>query len=153
MKKILAGLVVVIMVLYFAINKQESNTLVIYSALEQYRNDDLKAHLAEKFPDLNVQIMYMPTAKVAAKIQTEKEHSDADIVLGVETGYMEKMKDSLADVAEYSHLDYIDGMLPEHGKYLIWESYGGGFCGKYGDFEEIWDCGAEDLRGLAETGI
>ena len=103
MKKILAGLVVVIMVLYFAINKQESNTLVIYSALEQYRNDDLKAHLAEKFPDLNVQIMYMPTAKVAAKIQTEKEHSDADIVLGVETGYMEKMKDSLADVAEYSH--------------------------------------------------
>ena len=127
MKKILAGLVVVIMVLYFAINKQESNTLVIYSALEQYRNDDLKAHLAEKFPDLNVQIMYMPTAKVAAKIQTEKEHSDADIVLGVETGYMEKMKDSLADVAEYSHLDYIDGMLPEHGKYLIWESYGGGF--------------------------
>ena len=39
MKKILAGLVVVIMVLYFAINKQESNTLVIYSALEQYRND------------------------------------------------------------------------------------------------------------------
>ena len=106
--------------------EQESNTLVIYSALEQYRNDDLKAHLAEKFPDLNVQIMYMPTAKVAAKIQTEKEHSDADIVLGVETGYMEKMKDSLADVAKYSHLDYIDGMLPEHGKYLIWESYGGG---------------------------
>lgn len=41
--------------------------LVIYSALEQYRNDDLKAHLAEKFPGLNVQIMYMPTAKVAAK--------------------------------------------------------------------------------------
>lgn len=48
MKKILAGLVVVIMALYFAINKQESNTLVIYSALEQYRNDDLKAHLDRK---------------------------------------------------------------------------------------------------------
>ena len=99
MKKILVGLLVVIAALYFAINKQYSNTLVIYSALEQYRNDDLKAHLGEKFPGLNVQIMYMPTAKVAAKVQTEKESSDADIVLGIETGYMEKMKDALADVA------------------------------------------------------
>lgn len=76
---------------------------------------------------MNVRSCICPLLRVAAKIQTEKEHSDADIVLGVETGYMEKMKDSLADVAEYSHLDYIDGMLPEHGKYLIWESYGGGF--------------------------
>ena len=71
MKKILAGLVVVIMALYFAINKQESNTLVIYSALEQYRNDDLKAHLAEKFPDLNVQIMYMPVSYTHLTLPTK----------------------------------------------------------------------------------
>lgn len=127
MKKIVVAIVVAIVALYFAIGYKDGNTLVIYSALEQYRNDDLKEHLAEKFPGLNVQIMYMPTAKIAAKIQTEKEGSDADIVLAVETGYMEKMKDALADVLGYSNLEYIDGMLPEHGKYLIWESYGGGF--------------------------
>lgn len=127
MKKLLIGLVVVIIALYFAISEHESNTLVIYSALEQYRNDDLKALLSEEFPELNIQIMYMPTAKVAAKIQSEGTKSDADIVLAVETGYMEKIKDSLADVKQYSQLEYVDGLLPEHGKYLIWESYGGGF--------------------------
>lgn len=127
MKKIVVGLIVVIVMLYGIINTQDANTVVIYSALEQYRNDDLKTHLDEQFPNLNIQIMYMPTAKVAAKILAEKEKSDADIVLGVETGYMEKIKDSLAEVTGYSHLEYLDGMLPEHGKYLIWESYGGGF--------------------------
>lgn len=127
MKKILIGLIIVIIGLYIAISEQDNNTLVIYSALEQYRNDDLKEHLSEKFPDLNIQIMYMPTAKIAAKLQTEKEKSDADIILAVETGYMEKIKDSLSDVADYSELEYMDGLQPEHGKYLIWESYGGGF--------------------------
>lgn len=127
MKKITACLLVIICILYCAIDRKDENTIVIYSALEQYRNDDLKEHLNQQFPDLSIQVMYMPTAKIAAKIQAEKEDSDADIILAVETGYMEKMKDVLADVSEYSELEYIEGMLPEHGKYLIWESYGGGF--------------------------
>lgn len=127
MRKIGIALLAVILMLYFSIGYKDENTLVIYSALEQYRNDDIKEKLAQRFPGLNIQVMYMPTAKIAAKIQTEKEESDSDIVLAVETGYMEKMKDALADVLEYSDLDYMDGMLPEHGKYLIWESYGGGF--------------------------
>ena len=120
-------LLVVLCMLYIAINQRDENTIVIYSALEQYRNDELTEKLNNKFSDLNIQIMYMPTAKIGAKIKSEKEGSDADIILGVETGYMEQIKDSLVDVRKYSHIDYLDGILPEHGKYLIWESYGGGF--------------------------
>lgn len=120
-------MIAVIILLYMAISDKEQNTIVIYSALEQYRNDDLKQQLEEEFPKLNIQIMYLPTAKVAAKIQSEKEKTDADIVLAVESGYMEKIADSLAPVAQYSTLEYLDGMNPPHGKYLIWESYGGGF--------------------------
>lgn len=120
-------MIAVIILLYMAISDKEQNTIVIYSALEQYRNDDLKQKLEEEFPKLNIQIMYLPTAKVAAKIQSEKEKTDADIVLAVESGYMEKIADSLAPVAQYSTLEYLDGMNPSHGKYLIWESYGGGF--------------------------
>lgn len=127
MKKVVCVLIAIIIMLYVAISDTGENTIVIYSALEQYRNDDIKAQLTDIFPDLNIQIMYLPTAKAAAKIQSEKEKSDADIVLGIETGYMEKIIDSLAAVTQYSDLEYIDGMNPEHGKYLIWESYGGGF--------------------------
>ncbi|MCI5773545.1 MAG: extracellular solute-binding protein [Erysipelotrichaceae bacterium] len=127
MKKLFFIAIAVTIALYFAVHEQNSNTVVIYSALEQYRNDDLEKHLQAEFPDYHVQIMYMPTAKIAAKIKSEKEHTDADILLGVETGYLEMIKDSLAEVSSYSTLDYLDGLNPEHGKYLIWESYGGGF--------------------------
>ncbi len=135
MKKVVCVLIAIIIMLYVAISDTGENTIVIYSALEQYRNDDIKAQLTDIFPDLNIQIMYLPTAKGAAKIQSEKEKSDADIVLGIETRYMEKIIDSLATVTQYSDLEYIDGMNPEHGKYLIWESYGGGFAVN----TEIWE--------------
>lgn len=127
MKKVIAALLVVIVCLYGMIYENTENTMVIYSCLEQYRNDDLKDHLEEKFPDYNIQIMYMPTAKVAAKIRSEGVNTDADILLGVENGYLEMVLDSLADVSQYSRQEYLDGMNPEHGKYLIWESFGGGF--------------------------
>lgn len=127
MKKIFLIVLTLIIVLYFAVHETSADTIVIYSALEQYRNNDLNEHLKTKFPEYNIQIMYQPTAKIAAKVYSEGIKTDADILLGVETGYLEKINDSLAVVKDYSKLDYIDGLNPEHGKYLIWESYGGGF--------------------------
>lgn len=127
MRKLLFIVLTLICLLYVGISQKDRNTIVVYSALEQYRNDDLSEHLKKKFPNANIQIMYLPTAKIAAKIQSEKEESDADIILGVETGYMEKIKDALADVKHYSELNYINGIQPKDNKYLIWESYGGGF--------------------------
>lgn len=127
MRKLFFIVLTLICLLYVGISQKDRNTIVVYSALEQYRNDDLSEHLKKKFPNANIQIMYLPTAKIAAKIQSEKEESDADIILGVETGYMEKIKDALADVKHYSELNYINGIQPKDNKYLIWESYGGGF--------------------------
>ena len=127
MKKIIISIIIMIACLYMAVFQKSENTVVIYSAMEQYRNDDLSKHLEKEFPDYNVQIMYLPTAKVAAKLKSEGVKTDADIILGVETGYLEMIKDTLSEVDKYSKLDYVDGMNPEHHKYLIWESYGGGF--------------------------
>ena len=127
MKKLFLIVLTVIIGLFALVYETSGDTIIIYSALEQYRNEALKERLDEEFPDYNVQIMYMPTAKIGAKIDSEKTKTDADIILGVETGYLEKVTDSLAEVASYSELEYIEGLNPEHGKYLIWESYGGGF--------------------------
>lgn len=126
MKKVLLALVAAIMVLFVVVNQQEQNTIIIYSSLEQFRNDALMDELNQEFPDLNIMIMYIPTAKAAAKIQTEKENSDADIIVALETSYMEKIKDSLAPVSQYSNLPYAND-LPKDTQYLVWERYGGGF--------------------------
>ena len=126
MKKLVLFLLIVLVGLWAVVHKTSRETIVIYSAMEQYRNDDLQTQLAKRFPNLSIQIMYLPTAKIAAKVRVEKTETDADILLGVETGYLEMVKDSLAEVTHLSRLEYLDGMNPEHGKYLIWESYGAG---------------------------
>ena len=37
------------------------DSIVIYSCLEEFRNDDLKQKLNEKFPDLNIVLQYQST--------------------------------------------------------------------------------------------
>ena len=98
----------------------EKNTIIIYSCLEQFRANVLQAQLNEEFPDLNVRVMYVSTAKVASKIDAEKTGTDADIVVGLDNAYVEMIKDNFADVSMYSHLDYIPDFKNMDPKYLIW---------------------------------
>lgn len=100
-------------------------TIIIYSPMEQYRNDELKKQLDEKFPQWDIQIMSMATAKAAAKINVEGSHTDADIVIDMECAYLERMKDNLENVEEFSRLEYLDGIGDPEGKYLIWDRQAG----------------------------
>ena len=124
MKKLLLLLLTTIVLLWFAVHKTADETIVIYSSMEQYRNDDLKAQLADRFPDYAIQVMYLSTGTVASKLRAEGIETDADMVVGVESGYLEMVKDSLADIRGFSRLNYLDELNPKHGKYLIWESVG-----------------------------
>lgn len=137
MKKIIASLLLVLTALFFVVHKQADDTVVIYSALEQYRNDELQTRLDETFPDINTQVVYMPTAKAAAKIQNEGSRTDADILLAIETSYLELCKDYLGDAASHSHIEYIDGLNPEHGKYTVWEAFDSGIVVNYEILEKL----------------
>lgn len=68
---------------------QES--IVICASSEQFRNDALQEQLSQRFPQYNIVVMYMPTGKAAAKIYAEGENSEVDIVLGLDTGYTNKI--------------------------------------------------------------
>ena len=129
MKKIVIGLCVLAVFLVVLVSKQESDTIIVYASSEQFRNDAMQQQLNERFPHLNVRVMYTPTAKAAAKLLVEKENTDADIVVGLETSYMSKITDSLADISSYSKLDYLDGLQPSNqdNKYLVWERQAGAF--------------------------
>ena len=73
--------------------------------------------------------MYVSTAKSAAKIKVEQENSDADIVVGLETSYLEKVKDSLQDLSGYQTHEYVDGLTlaDNDNKYITWERQAGAF--------------------------
>lgn len=129
LKKLYILLCVIALLLVYDTSKQNSESIIIYSSMEQYRGEELQNQLNEKFPDYNIKVMYVSTGKAAAKISTEKQKSDADIIVGLETSYMEKIKEELADISGLSELKYLDGLTPEDNEnaYVIWERQAGAF--------------------------
>ena len=125
MKKILCALVVCAIVLVGITTVQNDNSIIIYSSMEQFRNDELQKQLNEQFPELDVYVMYVPTAKSAARLSIEGTDSDADIVVGLENAYMSKIEKYMTDVSGYSHLEYEENMVVPSGKYLTWERQAG----------------------------
>ena len=125
MKKIVGILLGVAMILSAITFIKNDNAIIIYSCAEQFRNDALQEQLNERFPELDVYVMYVPTAKVAAKISMEKEKSDADIVVALEEAYMHKIENYMADVSKYSQQEYLEELQVSSGKYLIWERQAG----------------------------
>lgn len=129
LKKIYIVLAIVALLLVINVSRQNSNSIIVYSSMEQYRGEELQRQLNEEFPNYDIKVMYVPTAKSAAKIKVEKENADADIVVGLESSYLEMIKDSLADLHGIHELDYVDGLtLKDNGyKYVTWERFGGCF--------------------------
>lgn len=129
MKKIAIALCALSIFLLVLVTKQEGDAIIVYASSEQFRNDAMQEQLNERFPHLNVRVMYTPTAKAASKLSVEKENTDADIVVGLETSYLSKITDSLADISAYTHLDYLDDLKPEKqdNKYVVWERQAGTF--------------------------
>lgn len=129
MKKIFLALIVFTIVLVYDVSKQDKNTIIIYSSMEQYRGEEMQKQLSEKFPDLQIRVMYVATAKSAAKISVEQEETDADILVGLETSYLEKIKDFLATINDLPPMDYMDGLESEvhENKYVTWERQAGAF--------------------------
>lgn len=128
MKKLIVILLTVTALLLLSMQSNQ-DTIIIYSSMEQFRGEELQRQLNEKFSDLDVMVMYVSTAKSAAKIHVEKEQSDADIIVALESSYLEKVKDQLADISGYSKLSYLDGLTPaDHdNRYVTWERQAGSF--------------------------
>ncbi|HIR15767.1 MAG TPA: extracellular solute-binding protein [Candidatus Onthosoma merdavium] len=125
MKKLWVALLGVAIVLCVYSVKAQGGTIIVYSCMEQFRNDRMQAELEKQFPDKEVIVMYVPTAKAAAKISVEKEQTDADIIIDIETAYMEKIKEQLAPSAQYSKLDYVDDAKTKDDRYVIWNRQAG----------------------------
>ena len=127
MKKGIAILLLItgLFVFWAAYGNQES--IVVCSSLEQFRGDEMQQQLKERFPDKNIITTYMPTGKAAAKVFAEGDHTEIDILVGLETGYLNKIKDHLADISQWSSVPYLDGFSSENNfnKWATWEKQAG----------------------------
>ncbi len=69
----------------------------------------------------------MSTGKSAAKIYAEGAASEVDILVALETGYMDKIKGSLEDISGISRIPYAQGLKPQDNNnlWVTWERQAG----------------------------
>lgn len=106
-------------------DSKEDEKVVIYSCLEEYRNDYLLKKLNEQFPDYDITIQFTATGNLAAKIKSEGKDTQGDIILALQAVYMEQLKDNFADLSSYDTSKYLEEMVRPDHKYLIWERFSG----------------------------
>ncbi len=120
MKTKLLGILLILVI--FVTGCSKGNRVVIYSSMEEERNQVLKEQLKEKFPDVKVVVQSIGTGNSAAKIKTEGTKVEADIVIDLETAHMVDVQDSFADLSDIDSSIYLDGEVKSN-KYYPWVKY------------------------------
>jgi len=127
MKKGIVVLLLITLLFTFLADNGGRESIVICASTEQYRNDALQEQLSERFPQYNIVVMYMSTGKAAAKVFAEGPGTEIDMLVGLETGYMNKIRDSLADVSGMSKIPYMAGLNVQNNRnrWVTWERQAG----------------------------
>lgn len=104
----------------------ESNSVLIYTSVEDYVIEDMNARLSEQFPDYDITVEYVSTGNHAAKLLTEGKNSECDISYDLEYAYMEQLSTAgvLADLSAYDRSIYCEDTIASDD-YLIQCRVGG----------------------------
>lgn len=119
-KRILAGFMAAVMCcgLFTGCGSKSKKTINIYSSGEDYRNENARKMLTEQFPEYEINLVDIDTGSLAAKLAAEGTDTDIDIIMELESTYLEKCKDSLATLDSIDLSVFIDDYVPENKKYL-----------------------------------
>ena len=116
MKKVILIIVTLLLLTGCSSNKER---VIIYTSMEEDRNQKLKEFATEEFKDIDVVVQYMATGNSAAKVKNEGTNVEADIILDLETAHMESLKDNFADITNFDTSYYVDG-VNNSDNYVIW---------------------------------
>ena len=93
----------------------DSNRIVIFTPLEDYRIAYLESRLKEEFPHKTVVVQYMDTGTVLSRLLAEGKNTDCDIVLDIEAANAEMLLQHDPDLFEtldgYDISKYLDDVM------------------------------------------
>ena len=121
-KRILAGVMAAVMCcgLFTGCGSSKKKTINIYSSGEDYRNENARKMLTEKFPEYDINLVDIDTGTLAAKFTAEGKDTDIDIIMELETTYLRKNKDNLAVLDDVDFSVFIDDQVPADKTYTPW---------------------------------
>ena len=105
--------------------KADNNSVIIYTSTEDFRTEHMQQLLAEKFPDYDITMQVLSTGNHAAKLKAEGTQTEADIILNLETSYIEGLQDILADLSSFNISEFLPEMIPPSKRYLPWDKSSG----------------------------
>ena len=126
MKKIIClTLALILTGFVFSCKKADNNTVIIYTSTEDFRTEHMQKLLNEKFPNYKITLQVLSTGNCAAKLKAERTQSEADIVLNLETGYLEGLQDIFSDLSSYDLSPFLPELVPASKCYLPWDKSSG----------------------------
>ena len=105
--------------------KNDDTSVIIFTSTEDFRTEHMQQLLKEQFPDYNITIQVLSTGSHAAKLKAEGTQTEADIILNLETGYLEGLQDILADLSIFDISEFIPEMIPASKRFLPWDKSSG----------------------------
>lgn len=120
-KKILLLFLILFVCLTTGCSKS-GDSIVIYSSMEENRNQELLKQIKEEFPDIKIDLQAIATGNSAAKIKNEGSSTEADIVIDLETSHMQDLKNNFASLKDFDDNIYLDGVNTEEN-YITWVKY------------------------------
>jgi iron(III) transport system substrate-binding protein len=115
----------------------DTERVIIYTSTEDFRTEHMQQLLKEKFPKYDIVLEVLSTGNHAAKIKAEGTDTEADILLNLETGYLEGLQDVFADLSSYDTSSFLPEMVPASKKYLPWDKSSGAIVFNRGKLAEL----------------
>lgn len=112
--------IIILLTAFLLTGCSKKDGVIIYTSMEEERNQALKTEAAKAFPDLDISIQFLATGNSAAKLKTEGTDIEADIILGLETSHVFANKESFADLSDFNQDIYLDEVYNANN-YFVWE--------------------------------
>ncbi|MDR0584782.1 MAG: extracellular solute-binding protein [Treponema sp.] len=103
----------------------DSKQVVIFTSTEDFRTEHMQQLLDDKFPDYDISLQVLNTGNHAAKLKAEGTQTEADIILNLETGYLEGLEDMFADLSPFDLSPFLPELVPASKRYLPWDKSSG----------------------------
>lgn len=98
-------------------NTAKKDKVVIWTSGEDYKNEFYLTECQKKFPDYEIELIYMSSSDIAAKVIEEGDKCSADLIISEEYNYLEKCSDYITELTDFDYSVFLPEIVPASHKY------------------------------------
>ena len=93
--------------------------VIIFTSMEDFRQELLETMLKQKFPELDISVQYIGSGNSASRLKAEGSSIEADIIMELDYGYLGELDDYFVDLSDIINIEqYIPEFVPKSKRYI-----------------------------------